>query len=745
MTDSSGEDVLMSRTTREKPMNYYEELESTGSDHLKNELLFALLCDDEQRPKAYADLRQRAPVYKFGSRARRGPEDRSEQAFVQAAYLLTRREDIERALKELSNTPYKGLGSGTFVLALDNDEGHEDKRAFLQDALLPGASVEKITRQSELNYVAALAAHHAMAGVRKSTQFDLVTDVAEQAALRFVAAFFGLPDLLHLSLQDSMRKTYVGMIYQMFSRHFVTDPQLLSDGNQAMTTLARTVGGLIKQIDIVPLAAKLTPIVAHHGAAASKVFGSVAQNCEHIAALQDLVQKYCKSLEEPKLAMRTAQLFDRILDFAAVRNAISGWIEDVRVDSTLKTTLQAILAGSIALKASRDEQLVPRTFELTAEKRLKFVTKDSDEQHLHSRETVLEHMVRSQGARSTTELAIATVGAIAGLVGNVIAGTCIAIDRFFRLSDEARVALVKIAAEPKRFDDAGIEAASRGASRLQPFVREALRLQPPAAFVPRMTATEPFRTHALTIPPNTEVIIPLGAATRDLPPTEQPDEYDAERAGTAWINMFGQASADPLSHRCLGEHISMHLISHIVRGVLALPGLSQQVRNGEPVALKKKWGYICESYPLTYSRATVLEQQPLNVVMKIRTPTEVHAPALKALISATLPQIERVLATSEIVHFARFVFLRDDTELGLFTVYDGPFDDYIEHFAKVAGALFDKIFEHIDPTPPLPVHNYPTQFVELIGKFNIESAGGYFFSAYPTRSVKEINATREKT
>jgi cytochrome P450 len=726
-------------------MNFYEELETTGSEHLKNELLFAFLCDDELRPQAYADLRQRAPVYKFGSRARREPEDKSEQAFVQNAYLLTRREDIERALKELSNAPYKGLGSGTFVLALNNDEGHQDKRAFLQDALLPQPNIDKATRHSELSYVAALSAHHAMVGIRKSTHFDLVPDIAEQAALRFVAAFFGIPDLLHLSLQDSMRKTYVGMIYQMFSRHFVTDPQILNDGNQAMTALARTVGGLIRQIDSVPLATKLTPVVAMHGAEARTLFDSVAQKCERIGTLKDLVQKYRTSLDEPKLALRTAQLFDRILDFAPVRNAIDNWIQDADVNQTLSSTVQAIVAQSAALKASKDEQLVPRTFELTADKRLRFTTKDSEPRQLYARETVLEHMVRSQGARSTAELAISTVGAIAGLVGNVIAGTCIAIDRFFLLSDEAQAALVKIAAEPNRFDDAGIDAASRAAARLDSFVREALRLQPPAAFVPRMTGKEPFRTDAFTIPPNTEVVVPLGAATRDLTPAEKPDDYNAERTGTAWVNMFGQTSTDSLSHRCLGEHISMQLIAHIVRGVLALPGLARQVRNGEPVALKKKWGYICESYPLTYTRATVLEQQPLNVVMKIRSPTTVHAAALKALISATLPQIERVLATSEIVHFARFVFLRDDTELGLFTVFDGPFDDYIEHFARVAGTLFDKIFEHIEPTPPLPVHNYPTQFVELIAKFNVESAAGYFFSAYPTRSVKEINATREKT
>jgi hypothetical protein len=45
--------------------------------------------------------------------------------------------------------------------------------------------------------------------------------------------------------------------------------------------------------------------------------------------------------------------------------------------------------------------------------------------------------------------------------------------------------------------------------------------------------------------------------------------------------------------------------------------------------------------------------------------------------------------------------------------------------------LFDKIFEHIEEQPPMPVRNSPEEFVEFIRRFDRPSVGGYFFSANP--------------
>jgi hypothetical protein len=96
------------------------------------------------------------------------------------------------------------------------------------------------------------------------------------------------------------------------------------------------------------------------------------------------------------------------------------------------------------------------------------------------------------------------------------------------------------------------------------------------------------------------------------------------------------------------------------------------------------------------------------------------------------------------VHFAFFQFLENDTKLALFTVFDRDFDSYIAHFALEIGPLFDKIFEHIVDAPPLPVDEFPREFVDTIRRYNQPPAGGYFFSAYPNADAAQLSAEHER-
>ena len=107
-----------------------------------------------------------------------------------------------------------------------------------------------------------------------------------------------------------------------------------------------------------------------------------------------------------------------------------------------------------------------------------------------------------------------------------------------------------------------------------------------------------------------------------------------------------------------------------------------------------------------------------------------HAEKLKQVIKYGAPRIELKLRESEHVHFAQFLFIENDTKLALFTVYDRDFDSYIEHFALKVGPLFDRIFEHIEDAPPMPVNEFPKEFVDTIRRYNAPSGGDYFFSAY---------------
>lgn len=718
-------------------MNYFDELEGASPPHLQTELLFDLLCDDERRPKLYAGLRQAAPIFPFNSRARRA-EDVSETEFHQTAYLLTCRKDIKRALRDFSNSSYKPIGTGTFVLGLDNGAGHEAKREFLLQALQGAGSDGRATLESEINHLAILATHHALVAPTRSATFDLVTEVAEQAALRFVSAFFGLPDQYHPIIQDRMRRTYTTMIFQMFARHFVTDSQLLDDGKVAMFELAKLVAGVGKDTDSVALAADLTPIIATHPQAAVDFFRSLTRSARAVKALHPALDAYEAGLRDPGLAGRTAALLDKLLDYPPIRAATTELLTNIpdghNGDDSLRVELQALIAAFIARKQLRDEQLVPRLFDRRPDGRLAPVSPTTTAATLYSRESIIEKMVRAGNARSLTEIAVAVVGSIAGLVGNVIAGSCIAIDRFFRLNEQDRTRIHALIERVDTFDEAGINLRIKSAAALLPFIKESLRLQPPAAFIPRRTVRDE-RFDDFTIPAGSEVIVPIGAATRDLSMEQAPDEFDDTRQPDDAVDIFGLADTGPRSHRCIGEFIALPLIAHIVRGVLALPGLAQQMQNGRPLPLQKKWGYICESFPLQYSRLEALAQNPLNVVMKIRSPTAEHAAALKLILQSAAPSIERLLAASKMVHFARFILLSGETELGLFTVFDGDTRPYLEYFAKVAGPLFDKIFEHIEPRPPMPIRQHQEEFVQHIQRFNIPSAANYFFSAHPRRKV----------
>ncbi|HEY5809953.1 MAG TPA: hypothetical protein VIT67_18410 [Povalibacter sp.] len=705
-------------------MSYYDELSgAANSPNLQNRLLFELLCDDTRRLALYQELRNSAPVFKFSSRAPRKPTDTDE--FPQQAYLITRAKDIDRALTAFSNDPYKAIGSGNFVLALDDDEGHQARRTLLGQALRPQGVVDSL---QEIHYLAAQACHQAMVAPTKQDAFDLATDIAEQSALRFVAAYFGLPDQLHFPMQDAMRRTYTAMIYQMFARHFVKDAQVLEQGNTAMKTLAGyLVAVAMKDMDNVPLIATLTQI-ADTNSKAPELFREWAHAATELKAIEKHARAYLADFGKPGLAARTGVLLDRMLDYPPLRmKAIAKTESSVHIDAASRDALTALLNKRIAGRQFRDSQLVPRLYAL-----------DGNEMHLlpesaapaawYCKESVLERMVRSPTDTPTPEIAVAVIGSIAGVIGNVIASVCIVIERYFQLDHAKREQITQNLHPLAGHDDAGIRIRRTDAESLYGFIAETLYASPPPPFVPRMTVNDEVLGNgkqADTIPSQSEVIVPLGAATSD------PDNKDFH------VDPFGSAGNGPTSHRCLGDYIGRPLIAHVLRNVLTLPGLAQVVVNGEAVHLRKKWGFICESLPLRFDSSESRRQSPLNVVMKIRSPVAEHAAALKVVLQSSVPAIERVLTESKIVHFARFVFLSNDTELGLFTVYDDPFKDYIEHFARVAGLLFDKIFEHIEEQPPMPVHEHPTEFVEFIARHNVPSAAGYFFSAHPLRTVRE--------
>jgi hypothetical protein len=131
-------------------------------------------------------------------------------------------------------------------------------------------------------------------------------------------------------------------------------------------------------------------------------------------------------------------------------------------------------------------------------------------------------------------------------------------------------------------------------------------------------------------------------------------------------------------------------------------------------------------------------QTPLNLIMPIKTG---QAPALRALLTGvgarTDRPVERALTGLGNVHHAQFVFLENDTRLGVLTWYDGPFDDYIVSFVEHIGGIFNAILQFIEGADAMiPVELHREAFLAFIGAHDHKCL--HAFSAYPDRRLFDI-------
>jgi cytochrome P450 len=595
-----------------------------------NRLLFTWLSDDTARADLYRCLLNSTDVLKFQSRAsvkERWAEDiDSDSMFDQEVYLLAKRKHVERALTEpdeFSSSPYRALGSGTFMLGLD-DLNHQEQRAFASTYLNYDPPI--------IDALASVAFKAAAVLPSKQRDFDLV-DVSEQVALRFAGFLFGFEQADHVRLERTMRPAYLGANYQIVGRHFVSKPGDVLNATIAMGALLQRVAQLI---DI-------------YRARIGQTEGDTLERLE--LELEELRQEMGKSMGSPP------PVFEPVM-----RKIAQGTLSGVK------------------------------------------------------------------GDYSGNELAVIVVGLIAGSIGNIQAGASIAIYEFFRkcgLIERAREAAINW------------QQGETDAGPLSALIWEALRLNPPVPFLPRRTKRE-IHLDSTIIPEGRNVILAVGGATRDG--IADPDDFKENRKRIDPLIFGGPVGTSAYLHQCVGQHLAMPVIARIVRGVLLLDGLAETFdpRTGKLLRLEKLWGLMCQKYPLEFNRTDGLTQFPLIVIMKVKTPVSVHAEALKEIIKYGAPKIEKKLRDAAHVHFAWFLFLENDTKLMLATIYDRDFDSYIEHFALEIGSMFDLLFEHIEDPPPIPVNEFPNEFVDTIRHYNHRTAEGYFFSAYPKANVSMI-------
>jgi len=122
-------------------------------------------------------------------------------------------------------------------------------------------------------------------------------------------------------------------------------------------------------------------------------------------------------------------------------------------------------------------------------------------------------------------------------------------------------------------------------------------------------------------------------------------------------------------------------------------------------------------------------QQPLSLVLQLKTGDESSQQAVLGMINPGLP---------DILHFAWLIALDDKGKLLLSTVYDGDFDVYLDKFIDSSHAAFDAILPKVQDGPPTPVLDNRQAFHDFVRKNNISPIPGTFFSAYPTLNVVAI-------
>jgi hypothetical protein len=112
--------------------------------------------------------------------------------------------------------------------------------------------------------------------------------------------------------------------------------------------------------------------------------------------------------------------------------------------------------------------------------------------------------------------------------------------------------------------------------------------------------------------------------------------------------------------------------------------------------------------------------------------------------------IQRALAASRIVHFARLVVIEENQRaryLQVLTEFDGDPEEYTEFFRTQLGPVFKMIFALAEGAPPWEELNTSEAFFEYTHDLNLKSLGtstdanderGFLFSAVGDKTVREL-------
>ena len=360
--------------------------------------------------------------------------------------------------------------------------------------------------------------------------------------------------------------------------------------------------------------------------------------------------------------------------------------------------------------------------------------------------TLIGRMLASQGGVAAPlaipAIARNVVGLINGMVDNI---------NIFLTN-----AMAELLSRPQELEKAVAAAQADDAPQLRRYLWEALRFNAFPFALPRkchtqhvLASAEPWAT---VIPAGKRVFAVIGSAMMDEIVMGEPSHFNPDRSEDRYL-YFGPRSD---IHVCVGKAIAEILLGEMAKHLLRLDGIRRadglagelQYEEGllkgftiafGPTAGAASRKALAHSQPLPSPEPV---QQALTAIMTIKQPVEIHANALKLLLAEKFTSVKALLNRVGTVHFARFVFLENDSKLALITTYDGSFDNYIKNYIELAGELFDAMLTHMQGAPPLPVRQYRQEFVDYVRRVDLTAPERAptvaFYSAYPTLTVQNI-------
>jgi len=251
------------------------------------------------------------------------------------------------------------------------------------------------------------------------------------------------------------------------------------------------------------------------------------------------------------------------------------------------------------------------------------------------------------------------------------------------------------------------------------------------------------------------------ALAQELPPLMPEMFKELDAVGTVHYSRFTGLSAKTFLFLADYDGEREELLGALAQHVgPVFDTVFRRVENPPPTPVKDnadafiKWGAEHDARPMgvytAYPKASVQkiksqasaagitgnsQQLPFLVIMPLKG--RIGTLALDVVFKVAGSKLVEGSDTIGTLHLAHFVPL-EDSKLGFFTVYDGPFEKYIQDFAEKLGPMFDLLFKFVSEPPATPSAKNAGELMKWVAERDLPPIG--FYQAYPGLRVQDVNA-----